>query len=692
MKKISAHKTLCGFSLAEALITLLIVCLITLASIPILTKKKRTLSDGAHGQYYCTLNSEGDYVEYYSETSSGDIKDPDTWDLVRGTGYTDTVTLLNSSGQPYTKERDRCRFVAPLNARNFNVTVIGGGAGGHNGENEYVEIARLDSAGELTYFAASENEDYNLILVSGGGGGAGSPNDEHNGSAGQGGAGGAGGYIRIENLKLPKNNLYTYTVGAGGAGNTGNYHNKLRDKFLNPQRAGSGGESTFIGNNVDLRVPGATGGESISCTKKKCRGGAKGIGTTRDSIRATYTPDLKTSYHASSGADGNYGDTYCSKSGGERACGKVVSISAGKNSIPSFELDSNNNPIPISYGNGGIGRGLGNGAVAGNYGTSGVMILSQYDKKHGNGGAAGEISNRFIPSIEGYIVASIPVAAYADEKGGDVTVELYKNKTNNGIFLRAQGGEAPTTNITEPTAGEVSPWTYKGAGAKGGRCGSVKYESAGYEDVPKSLDVCTQVKCVLSYIEPSYIKANNTKTVTTGSGETATTTTNVVIPSGVDYLGSVDETCTYLSTTYSAIVKPISTSAVDNYVANLNITYLSKITQLDPGLKTSFFNFSNGDFGKYSNNNEAIGSAPNLSNYGCYYHEDILEYERTCTSSKVETLKDKVYKEGRRSQDCPSAGNGTEFGAGGGGGYAGDMPGIGGKGGKGAPGAVIIEW
>ena len=43
-----------GFSLAEALITLLIVCLITLASVPVITKKHRALNSNANGMWMCT--------------------------------------------------------------------------------------------------------------------------------------------------------------------------------------------------------------------------------------------------------------------------------------------------------------------------------------------------------------------------------------------------------------------------------------------------------------------------------------------------------------------------------------------------------------------------------------------------------------------------------------------------------------
>ena len=108
MKKIEIKMP--AFSLAEALITLLIVCLITLASIPILTKKKRNPNEAASGKWICTLNSTGRYVVYSSSDPKGDINDPDTW-----------RTLENATG---------CTFVPPQNAKNFGVTVIGGGGGG----------------------------------------------------------------------------------------------------------------------------------------------------------------------------------------------------------------------------------------------------------------------------------------------------------------------------------------------------------------------------------------------------------------------------------------------------------------------------------------------------------------------------------------------------------------------------------
>ena len=121
MKKIKFK--LPAFSLAEALITLLIVCLITLASIPVLTKKKRNIAEGISGKWMCTRNTSGQYVVYDLANPSGRIDDPDTWALSQ-----------NGAG---------CTFTPPVNAKNFGITVVGGGGGGADGVstlNTYVEL------------------------------------------------------------------------------------------------------------------------------------------------------------------------------------------------------------------------------------------------------------------------------------------------------------------------------------------------------------------------------------------------------------------------------------------------------------------------------------------------------------------------------------------------------------------------
>lgn len=88
-----------GFSLAEALITLLIVCIITLASVPVLTKKKRKMSDAPHGQWTCEYNEAGKHISY-------------------------------SQDAPTPVEGDYCEFVPPARATNFTIQAVGGGGGG----------------------------------------------------------------------------------------------------------------------------------------------------------------------------------------------------------------------------------------------------------------------------------------------------------------------------------------------------------------------------------------------------------------------------------------------------------------------------------------------------------------------------------------------------------------------------------
>ena len=104
-----------------------------------------------------------------------------------------TVSYTHLDGQLLSKERFQCKFTPPPGARNFNVTVIGGGSGGRDGTSDYKELLNVTYPTSGSFTAKEENEYYNIILISGGGGGGGSPRDWNNGSAGYGGGGGAGG-------------------------------------------------------------------------------------------------------------------------------------------------------------------------------------------------------------------------------------------------------------------------------------------------------------------------------------------------------------------------------------------------------------------------------------------------------------------------------------------------------------------
>ena len=65
MKKVSPKHSACkGFSLAEALMALLVVSLITIATIPVITKKKRSLENIPHGQWTCEIDEDGMHSSY----------------------------------------------------------------------------------------------------------------------------------------------------------------------------------------------------------------------------------------------------------------------------------------------------------------------------------------------------------------------------------------------------------------------------------------------------------------------------------------------------------------------------------------------------------------------------------------------------------------------------------------------------
>ena len=73
MKKIETKtQPIFGFSLAEALITLLVVCIITIASVPVITKKHRAQSSVPHGSYACYWNGDALVAKY---TENKQVKD-----------------------------------------------------------------------------------------------------------------------------------------------------------------------------------------------------------------------------------------------------------------------------------------------------------------------------------------------------------------------------------------------------------------------------------------------------------------------------------------------------------------------------------------------------------------------------------------------------------------------------------------
>ncbi len=138
-----------GFSLAEALITLLIVCLITLASIPVITKKTRVKKDAnAKGVYACYWNGDTLISKY----------------IING-------QVVNGSDSIFDEQTQRhgCIFNPPAGASNFVVTVVGGGGGGAHGEAKKENFQQI---GEGTgIFTIPADGLYKILLIASGGAG-----------------------------------------------------------------------------------------------------------------------------------------------------------------------------------------------------------------------------------------------------------------------------------------------------------------------------------------------------------------------------------------------------------------------------------------------------------------------------------------------------------------------------------------
>lgn len=144
-------KKIHAFTLAEALILLLIAALLAAALVPVITRKHKDV--GEHGEWICTINSNGQHV--VKTTYRGKVSQ---------------FEVASNGG-------DHCVFSPPANAKNFTIKAVGGGGGGGGGASGVTETV-FDSRiadGENQVFAGSIDTDgaYSIIYAGGGGGGGG---------------------------------------------------------------------------------------------------------------------------------------------------------------------------------------------------------------------------------------------------------------------------------------------------------------------------------------------------------------------------------------------------------------------------------------------------------------------------------------------------------------------------------------
>lgn len=421
MKKTTIN--ISAFSLAEALITLLIVALISLATIPVITKKAR--KEENHGKWICTLNSAGQHIQW-NTGASGDANNPTTWAV---------------SG-------NSCTFQVPSGARNFAITAVAGGGGGAG--------AQYQNKSWTSDFAVTYYGKYKLLAIGGGGAGGYS----NCGNAGGGGAGGIG-YIEYnadENttqIKLSKGTAGTGEHYDGDSGkpsqiiavtknpNTGN----ISETTLLKAEGGTGGhgrwsnfwgcDGNHTGGGSQGNVTGASG--FISYNSSAGKGGSTCrtvcFGYTPSSIQKTINDKLGTFVVYSAEGTDRY---YSLRGRGGDAWSSSSRVYYGLNGYDGIAL-----AVTEVYWSGGGGK-------AGNYKIR--DFYPSFDKKKltitvGKGGQGGKAST-----------ASGVYATKGSDGGATVIDDLYGLPGGKGGELKYQ--EKAFSN-TAGEDGEKTPLYYK---------------------------------------------------------------------------------------------------------------------------------------------------------------------------------------------------------------------------------------
>ena len=448
-----------AFSLAEALITLLIISMITIATIPVITKKTRTKEN--HGKWICTRNAAGKHIQW-TTGASGDAENSNSW----------TVT------------GDSCSFTPPSQARNFNITAVGGGGGGAGAESS---IKTWDETFHVEYYGK-----YKFLAVGGGGGSGREGNQCSSKGSGGGGAGGVA-YREYEITKdVVKVMMKTGDGGDGGS-----------DKGLPSKNGGghSGEDSTIsiVKSNDDedtiLTAKGGGGGErsyGARC-RKGCTGGKQG-GTKDADI--TYKSDT--------------GDGICKVSYANGCVSQedAIKINDKLGTTSPFGTKSMmvmwRNGKDCTYSEVGAGGGrLGENQP----GKKGATFAVTEIYRSGEGGTAGKYETAFVPSFkERKIKVTVGKGGAGGDKAQDgfdgeyTIVEGYleapygkggKTIETEKAFTETPGGDGEKTPLyykSEPLLGKgglsngntsVNGLTSEGYGAGGGGGGVKPGEEAG---------------------------------------------------------------------------------------------------------------------------------------------------------------------------------------------------------------------
>ena len=226
-----------AFSLAEALITLLVVAIITIATIPVITKKHRDRNQEKHGAFACYWSGNtlvGRYLINGEKTSA-----KTSYDAQEG--------------------RTGCVFDPPIGVKNLIVTVVGGGGGGARGyyeDKSHVVVGENGGA-----FTVPADGDYRILLMGAGGAGGhtsgGEVGHKYGSSQAPAVSGSPAGLIVSDWINLKEHGTINYTIGVQGWAR--------EDNDAYPQHGKEATASySYNGDSFSIAAQGGGGGASMN--------------------------------------------------------------------------------------------------------------------------------------------------------------------------------------------------------------------------------------------------------------------------------------------------------------------------------------------------------------------------------------------------------------------------------------------
>ena len=394
-----------GFTIAEALMALLVISLITIASIPVITKKKRVIGTAVHGKWACTLNAQGQHIVFGSE------QNPYGW----------------------TVSGNQCYFNPPRDARNFAVSAVGAGGGGA-GSSMASEYHKGPKSINVTKYGK-----YRFYAIGGGGQGGGWNCWQAFSDSNEWGWGGATGGSGTGEIDIGSDvSVISIEVGSGGSGGSMN--------------GAAGGDSVITAYN------GPSSKEII-----RARGGAGGPERQR-SVGGNGTCD--SNWTAPSAGSVTFGSGVTAK---KSTPGNYSSSNGNKNNPSAVGLVQTLDPIGKMFdiefndlrtgGGGSPVNCSGSNTCPGNPGGGGAAGLIIETRFIGEGGktSPSDVKRReFYPSLERISIVigeggAGGAAGTAGSKGGT---------TYFGDIFSLEGGEGgkvknlETSNSTNKYAGE----------------------------------------------------------------------------------------------------------------------------------------------------------------------------------------------------------------------------------------------